>query len=957
MYKSFFNIICCIFPLLLLGQEYNYVHYDTKDGLAGSTVYNITQDNEGFIWFATEFGVSRFDGKTFKNFTTDNGLTDNEVLKVCADKKGRVWIMPFNKSLFYYYKGKLFDAAKIFKLELNNRIENFCELENGSFLIGCNSKIYALKDYGKKEVIVNLDTLVKKYKSSFSETKIIGVFYKVVNGEKKLFIIINENEFEIIGNSLKFEKKIDKKYYELAVKNKLAIVSKDELRLFDFKNFNKSFSSMVELSNPKNYLISTIYDGCFFMDSTGNVDYNSRILLGNKISLIFVDKEKNIWFSSLGNGVYKLSSTAIKNFTRNGEVLSIIPTGDLMYTGTSSGTMFSVDKGQKVKKYNFNNFDNQGQDKRLFCMKSDNKNNLFLGFDSYLLKIKNNKTTYNSLRPIKSIDLYDEDNLIVSTNSYVFKIGISNMNIVDTLLYERGTKVVCNNSNVYVGTLKGVMLIDRNKKVKDLSIDAPILKRRITDMVKAKDGSLWVATNDTGILHINLKGKVDVQITTANQLSSNLCKALYLDNNYLWVGTNKGLNKIDVSNANYSIIKYSSSDGLPSDVINVIYAKDSIVYVGSPAGLTYFNLNSISHTSICNLVLENIIVSDKHLDSFNNIHLGHNDNNIFFNYTAVSFKSGEEIIYRYKLSPLDNEWKETKLNSLSYPSLPSGSYQLQLYAVNKFGKKSEVLTLLFDIATPFWKTIWFWIVVFITSLLLVGYLIRRRYLIIQETNNEKARIKQQLAMLEQSALQAQMNPHFIFNCLNSIQQFIMLNDKEKANKYLTEFANLIRNTFDNSGKKYIIVAEEAAYLYKYLDLEQLRYGDNFTFNINIDKSVEKDFTEMPAMLLQPYVENSLRHGIRNKLDRGGIIDVSFSQQNNILICSVSDNGVGREAALLLRSKEHIEYQSKGMLLTARRVELLNTSLENNITIEVKDLKSDSGKPLGTQVIISIPLYH
>lgn len=246
--------------------------------------------------------------------------------------------------------------------------------------------------------------------------------------------------------------------------------------------------------------------------------------------------------------------------------------------------------------------------------------------------------------------------------------------------------------------------------------------------------------------------------------------------------------------------------------------------------------------------------------------------------------------------------------------------------------------------------------VFVISLLGIVFFIRLRFIKIQHANNEKSRIKQQLAILEQNALQAQMNPHFIFNCLNSIQQFIMLNDKERANKYLTEFANLIRTTFDNSGKKNITVAEEVSYLDKYLDLEQLRYGDNFSYDINIDSSVERDFTEMPAMLLQPYVENCLRHGIRNKKEGKGIIVIRFTQKENALICSVKDNGVGRAAAAVLKSKEHIEYQSKGMQLTERRIQLLNTGLENNITVDIIDLKNEDDEPCGTEVIIEIPLY-
>ena len=517
-----------------------------------------------------------------------------------------------------------------------------------------------------------------------------------------------------------------------------------------------------------------------------------------------------------------------------------------------------------------------------------------------------------------------------------------------------GTKVICDNKKIYIGTLKGLVEVNECKKLINISDNIPVLQRRITDMVKMKDGSLWIATNDTGILHYS-NGKIDAHITTSNKLSSNLCRTLFLNKNILWVGTNKGVNKIDISNNNYPIVRYSESDGLPSNVINTIYVEDSTVYIGTPGGLTYFNENNISHSSICNIVMESVIVSDKLIDSFNNIHLSYKNNNISFNYTAISFKSGGDFIFYYKLYPLDNTWKETKLNTLSYPSLPPENYQLQIYAINKLGKKSSIINLSFEIETPFWKTIWFWLLVFIISLLLLGFLIRRRFIKIQEVNNEKARIQQQLATLEQSALQAQMNPHFIFNCLNSIQQFIMLDDKRKTNKYLTEFAALIRSTFDNSGKKNITVSQEANYLDKYLDLEQLRYGDEFKFKIIIDDAVEKDYIQLPSMLLQPYVENSLRHGIRNKKEGHGEVIISFNQTENTLICSVKDNGVGRDAAARLKSKEHIEYQSKGMQLTERRIQLLNTGLKYKITVEVLDLKDEMGNATGTEVIVEIPL--
>jgi len=950
--KLFIYIIACFCCLFSFGQDYNYVHYDTKDGLAGSTVYDIGQDKDGYLWFATEFGLSRFDGKTFKNFTTDNRLTDNEILRICPDSKGKIWIIPYNKSLCFYYKGKITNADSLYKIDIKTKIYFFGSCDNGNFFIVCNGKIYLLKFNGKKEVIADLNEIAKNNKISRKSIENIEIAYNFVNGKLRYNILLDNIIISIKDSGIVALEKINPNTFIRVFNNSIKYGINKKNEFFVSTNYKGIIISTIPTSNPNVYLVSTL-TGSYFMDSTGNLDLIHPLLKGERITRSFTDNENNIWFTTLGNGVFKLSSTGIKTYYKKSEVFSILKYQNNTFIGASNANLYCINQNGYNRVWDFQNFNKEGFDKRLYCMKND-KGNLFLGFDCFLLKKTNEQIFYSPIRPIKSIDIIDSTNIVVATNGYVFKVNRSTLKITDTILHERGTKVICDGKNIYVGTLKGLVEINEFKKINTISDNIPILQRRITDLVKMNDGSLWIATNDTGILHFS-KGKIDAHITTSNKLSSNLCRTLFIDKNFLWVGTNKGINKIDISKNNYPILKYSESDGLPSNVINTIYVEDSTVYIGTPGGLTYFNENNISQSSICNLVMESVTVSDNPIDSINNIHLSYKNNNISFNYTAISFKSGGEFTYNYKLSPLDKIWKETKLNTLSYLSLPPGNYQLQLYAINKFGKRSSIIIISFEIETPFWKTIWFWLLLFFITLLLLGILIRRRFIKIQEVNNEKARIQQQLATLEQSALQAQMNPHFIFNCLNSIQQFIMLDDKRKANKYLTEFATLIRNTFDNSGKKNITVSEEANYLDKYLDLEQLRYGDDFSYKIIIDNSVEKDYTQLPAMLLQPYVENSLRHGIRNKKEGHGEVLISFIQTENTLICSVKDNGVGREAATGFKSREHIEYQSKGMKLTERRIQLLNTGLKYKITVEVLDLKDYLGNATGTEVIVEIPL--
>ena len=530
------------------------------------------------------------------------------------------------------------------------------------------------------------------------------------------------------------------------------------------------------------------------------------------------------------------------------------------------------------------------------------------------------------------------------------------MKIVDTIWNDRTTYAFYQNNQYYIGTLTGLYLVDAHKKQTYLGNLHPALQRRIVCIKAATDGTLFVATADAGVVVLKDNKLVRI-INDENGLSSNSCKTLHIINNFLWIGTIAGITKIDLTGKN-KIINYSTGDGLPSNIINAIYVDntDSTVWVGSPDGLTSFKEKDLVSTSICNLVMQSITVSNKAIavDS-NNYYIKHDDNNIRFQFVGISFRSGDDITYTYMLEGLDKNWQQTKERILNYPTLESGDYTLLLYATNKFGVVSKTFQIKFTIATPFWETIWFRGLIAIIVIAAIYFFLKRRFDKAKKAQAEKAYVKQQLASMEQLALQAQMNPHFIFNCLNSIQQFTMHDDKEKANKYLTDFAVLVRTTLDNSGKKNITIAEEALYLGRYLELEQLRFGDSFTYDITIDESVDRDFTKMPAMLLQPYVENSLRHGIRLKKEGKGNVKVVFCEEDNYLICSVKDNGVGRAASAKVKTGQHIEYQSRGMELTAKRIELLNTEVTHKASVTIIDLIDDNNIALGTEVVLKIPL--
>jgi LytS/YehU family sensor histidine kinase len=236
-------------------------------------------------------------------------------------------------------------------------------------------------------------------------------------------------------------------------------------------------------------------------------------------------------------------------------------------------------------------------------------------------------------------------------------------------------------------------------------------------------------------------------------------------------------------------------------------------------------------------------------------------------------------------------------------------------------------------------------VLFIASI----FILQRRGRQIQQKAVEKVLTEKKLGELEMQALKAQINPHFVFNCLNSIKGFIYDRDFKQADKYLDKFSELLRSTLDNSSSSIISLHDEISYLDNYLQLEKLRFDDRFEYAINIDKSIDIKEALVPAMLLQPYVENAIRHGIGHLENKKGIITISVRKEQKQLICEIEDNGVGREKAIALRGELHTEYQSRGMQLSKRRAELYG------IEQEIVDKKDEGGNATGTIIILRIPI--
>jgi LytS/YehU family sensor histidine kinase len=278
-----------------------------------------------------------------------------------------------------------------------------------------------------------------------------------------------------------------------------------------------------------------------------------------------------------------------------------------------------------------------------------------------------------------------------------------------------------------------------------------------------------------------------------------------------------------------------------------------------------------------------------------------------------------------------------------------------MYAVNRYGVKSKTITIPFTKEPHFWQLWWVRAAAFIAFVVLVWLIIRSSVRKVKKTANEKIAHERQIHELEQMALRAQMNPHFIFNCLNSVQQYIFSGNVAEANAFITNFSSLIRQTLYISGKKFITVDEEIKYLNSYLEIEQSKYENIFDFTIQKSETGEIEDIPIPPLLLQPYIENSIRHGVLNLTGARGLIEICFSLKNEQLYCVVKDNGIGREASMALKQKLTPGHKSKGLELAQNRIESLNSIYNIFINVSIDDINTSDER--GTVVTIKFPLSY
>ena len=976
--KKNIYIFCLLISILLESgteaQVGSWKHYGLKEGLPANTIYSITQDKKGFIWIGTEAGLVRFDGSDFKTFTTKDGLPDNEIISVTADSLDRVWITPFKKNICFIKDGIIHTEKNDTLLaHITKNVSSTC-----TWFVGKNNRIwifskaiFRISNNEIKRIELPLNDFNVRWIEDISDKEFM-VYTTTRFLKYKNYLLVDS--FEVRKNNYNYKININVQHnlVYFSTHDSIIVFEKDHYNNFHLSTMymqkGYSFSNCIAVDH--NLYIPSIGYGTYICDNINSPTPKFNFL-ANHSNSIFKDRDNNIWIATVDNGLlFQQNIKSVVTINNNNGLLFdnvgcvYADSSSNIYMGDGVGALrcFSKEKVSTIIPPLRN--DNQYFKSNKIVEAKD-----FIAFssDNYALIVynkTNKKTTLCSKLSTKTF-LYSS-----SHNKYIAGLssGISFTNFsfpFNTIQKDdpKRVTVVCEDHKgiLYCGTPEG--LYKWNNTFTPLFKADDILSNRINAITCDTNNILWVRVSSGQIVAIE-NDKIIYEFNPIDNtiFTGTICHSLFADNrNNVWAATNNGLSKINYSYNSKtnkielkSITPYTTIDGLADNNINDVFVRDSMVYVATSKGVSAFNYIQLAATPPPPVFITNIAINQKDTIINEEYILLHNQNNISIRYAGISFISDGKISYRYKLIGSDDQWNYTTLNQIELKSLHYGEYTFVVEALDKFGKQSsKAANVIFKIKPAFYNTILFKLLMISIMLFLIYISISSLFNIKKRKALARINIQEEMNVLKQKALRSQMNPHFIFNSLSAIQHYINQEDAKNANKYLTMFAKLIRKTLNNSDEAFISIHNEISFLENYILLEQMRFKDKFTFSITCDSNIDSQNTFIPTMLLQPFVENAIRHGLMFKENNDGILLIHFSFINNQLICTIDDNGIGILALKKLKTDSHIEYQSKGITISNERIKAINAIDTKKISLTIVDKSTLSNTNTGTLVTINI----
>ncbi len=954
--KYCFSFLFLIAPCSVIhAQLFPTRQYTAADELANSNVYDIVHDARGYLWFATERGVSRFDGFKFTNYLFKEGIDGAIVYALAESDNGE------------FFAATKFDGVFKFGNNFKKVINENVSLHNEQIAIAGNY-FYSLKK-GQFVSVVDIANQGVIKKIQFEDKNIIPNFICKESGDNVL-IGTNQGIYRVKGDqkAISINTNFTKAVFSISIKDNIIYAGGDavyyqlEKNVITEKklNFNGIINRLLVDRYDNIWCATFPQNNLILINKALETDISSKLgINGISVNKIFEDAEGNIWLATYGKGAFCIHHLYCSNFTKNDGLLNEYvtalesdPEGNL-FIGSYDGLYFLKDNNivqQKlfpgslefirgIEVNNHHLFVNvAGINKPELNLKPTKLNGIE---QTYLISsssmIRGNSVYYSKWdKKLWRAPLNGNE---IGTGTVVFYDSTAVWNRINSIFEDK-------KNNIWIGTTHGLYILEQNGKYQ--KIDTGFYNTNISKFMYDGDNNLLIGT-DHGLVKFkngifqtfkSLKGR-NIENITSFEIDAN---------NRIWIGTLAGLYIMDGD----AIMQFDTRNGLLSDEINALEydKKNNYIWIGTTFGLSRINIDAFNKTKFNApaAILKSIRTPDsiyRNMESQKGIVLPYTTDNFTIRFSAIHFSSPEGIKFQYKFD--DAEWQPAVGRQIEFASIPYGKHILYLKSIGERDLEGPIAKLIITVQTPFWATSWFKILVGFIIALSAYLILRWQFEAVRKKQQEKLELQSKISELRHQALAASMNPHFIFNALNSIQHFINTHNTEEATDYLGKFARLIRMMLDSGGKTFVPLSEELERLNYYLQLEKIRFGNKLNYKITVDEELQNGIIEIPNMVIQPLVENALWHGLLT-VNRDGNLNISFEKLNGSIKVLVDDNGIGINESKKRKKSDH---NSLGIQMIRERLELLNKLSGYQANIIIHDKSDFNPDDHGTLVQVNL----
>ncbi|MEO1260269.1 MAG: histidine kinase [Bacteroidota bacterium] len=957
-----------------------YVQFTPTDGFPAHSVYNIVQDQAGYLWLGTNLGLFKYCGHNSFKLYENEDLKGLVVYGLSADHAGRLW--------FNTYQGKVGYVENDSLHTLNegplkgSKVHDFIiDQQTGNIYFYVGNHLYGYDPVKK--------TFDHYFDCSMCPVEMERKLYEfLVVCDAQFFLLATSVEIKQVKTGIKVNRlpfshhqfKFLKSTYDL---KHLWIYDRATERCAVVQYPNLNIISAGELGIPECRDIQTIYEDSlgFTWINTGDGTWpltpdlqpfgNGQPLLpGHRVNHVFQDAEGSYWAATTMDGVFYFNSLHSKQLLEkkissihrgsNGKFIVVTHFGELfLYENQQIVRVFQTDKSLIVR--SILEFDGQlvvsflsGSTPKIFEINSGRERSTQFNFVNGE-KGPSDEIYYSDYHFSYRLSSNDFTNVLEAyaarkpRRSVLFTMGVEQIeaNRSRTFFIDRfDPKVWMTDINYlrYYDTETGEIV----------PIDLGTSQKK--SIAQTSDSSIWVASSN-GLFKIR-DDRVCQHLTTENGLISNICNELLVDEeDQLWVVTGNGLSKIDTRSGAGEGGGQVHVKGLFREGVNAFHKVDSTLYIGTDLGLFAMDESALSdNTFPPPIYITSLKIWDRDTVLASQYKLPLKDNNLTVRFEGLAYRSRGDFQYKYRMLGIDSAWTYTPghINFVRYRQLAPGEYKFQVKAVNEDWVESlQPATLTFWITPPYWQTPWF------LSLAMIG-LVAMTIFGTTRWQKRKHRVhllESRIKELRMEALRSQMNPHFIFNTLNAIQLTLYKQDRKESMNYLVLFSDMMRCIFDYSQRSKISLEEEIQFLNKYLKLEKLRFGDQVQVLMEIDDELDTHRTYLPPLILQPIIENAFKHGLMHKHGRGKL-ELAFSKMDQLIKIVVRDDGIGRKKAFQIMDKRWKGRHRSSTNNINERIQLINNNWKRqgkHLSLKTIDLFDRFGHPTGTQVELVIKL--